>query len=249
MRAFVIRPFRAAGGIDFDRVHHELIAAALDETGFTGSTTEVIGESGIIPAESMFLELVDADLVLADISVHNANVFYELGIRHALRPLATVLLRGGAAVDVDGVTLPRAQIPFDIHGVRYFSYDPQAPGEDVAGLVAVIRDTAAARAVDSPVFRLLPDLVIDAARLHTVPNDLAEQIELHRLAGSRGDLRLLAEDVVGLQFEERALRRIAAAQSDVGDRGAPRGSWENIRARPRRPAGQPRARHDHSEAR
>jgi hypothetical protein len=216
VRAFVIRPFRAAGGIDFDRVHHELIAAALDETGFTGSTTEVIGESGIIH-ESMFLELVDADLVLADISVHNANVFYELGIRHALRPLATVLLRGGAAVDVDGVTLPRAQIPFDIHGVRYFSYDPQAPGEDVAGLVAVIRDTAAARAVDSPVFRLLPDLVIDAARLHTVPNDLAEQIELHRLAGSRGDLRLLAEDVVGLRFEERALRRIAAAQSDVGD--------------------------------
>jgi hypothetical protein len=230
MRAFVIRPFRDAGGIDFDRVHHELIAPALAATGFTGSTTQVIAESGIIH-ESMFLELVDADLVLADVSVHNANVFYELGIRHALRPSATVLLRSRAVTAPDGVDLPRAQIPFDIHGVRYFSYDPKAPAGDVADLVAAIKDTAAARAVDSPVFRLLPDLVIDAARLHTVPDDLAEQIELHRLAGSRGDLRLLAEDVVGLRFEERALRRITAAQTDAGDREGARRSWESVRAR------------------
>ena len=37
--------------------------------------------------------LIEADLVIADISIHNANVFYELGIRHALRPWRTYMIR------------------------------------------------------------------------------------------------------------------------------------------------------------
>ena len=228
MRAFVIRPFKAGGGIDFPRVHEKLIAPALEQAGYVGGSTDAIVEAGIIH-ESMFLELVDADLVIADVSIHNANVFYELGIRHALRPSATVLLR--ARQDTGTDDLPRADIPFDIQGVRYFSYDRDEPGTGVDELVTAIRETAAARATDSPIFRLFPDLVVDAARLQTVPFDLQEQIELYRLNGSKGDLRLLAEDVIGLRFEERALRLIAAAQTSVGDRRGARDSWESIRAR------------------
>jgi hypothetical protein len=228
MRAFVIRPFRAASGIDFMQVHKLLIAPALEQAGYAGGTTEAIIESGIIH-ESMFLELVDADLVVADVSVHNANVFYELGIRHALRPSATVLLR--AQPDASGEVVHRAEIPFDIQGVRYFSYDRHDLKSGVGELAAAIRETAAVRATDSPVFRLLPDLVVDAARLQTVPADLQEQIEVHRSNASPGDLRLLAEDVVGLRFEERALRLIASAQAAVGDRHGARECWENIRAR------------------
>ena len=41
----------------------------------------------------MFRELVLADVVVADVLVHNANVFYELGIRHAVRNRSTVLIR------------------------------------------------------------------------------------------------------------------------------------------------------------
>jgi hypothetical protein len=33
----------------------------------------------------MFQRLLTADLVIADISIQNANVYYELGVRHALR--------------------------------------------------------------------------------------------------------------------------------------------------------------------
>jgi hypothetical protein len=228
MRAFVIRPFSSSGGIDFRHVHMTLIAPALKLAGYAGSTTEAIVEAGIIH-ESMFLELIEADLVVADVSVHNANVFYELGIRHALRPRATVLLR--AQPDTAAEALPRAEIPFDIHGVRYFGYDRHHPEKGVDELVTVIRDTAASRATDSPVFRLLPDLVVDAARLQTVPTDLQEEIEVHRLAGSKGDLRLLAEDVVGMRFEERALRLIASAQTTISDRQGARDSWEQVRAR------------------
>ena len=41
----------------------------------------------------MFQKLLTADLVIADISIHNANVFYELGIRHAFREKSTLLIR------------------------------------------------------------------------------------------------------------------------------------------------------------
>jgi hypothetical protein len=56
----------------------------LKKLGFEGRTTQGIAKAGNI-REDMFRLLVTADLVIADISIHNANVFYELGIRHALR--------------------------------------------------------------------------------------------------------------------------------------------------------------------
>ncbi len=84
-RAFIVRPFGTKGGIDFDRVEGELIAPALEGLGITAHTTEEIARAGNIRTD-MFERLLLADLVIADISIHNANVYYELGVRHALRP-------------------------------------------------------------------------------------------------------------------------------------------------------------------
>ena len=226
MRAFVIRPFKARDGIDFAEVHRRLIGPALQQSGYVGNTTEVIIEAGSIH-EDMFLELVGAELVIADVSVHNANVFYELGIRHALRPWATVLLRARAPADPASKL---ADVPFDIHGFRYCEYDPGQPEAALNGLVASIRETAASHRVDSPIYRLLPDLMVDAAKLRKLPFDLAEQIDQASRAGSSGDLRLFAEDVTGMRFEEPALRRIAAALAQVGDREGAIRTWERLRA-------------------
>ena len=78
--------------IDFDRVEEELILPALNSIGIEGGTTTEIVEQGNI-REDMFRLLVTAELVIADVSIHNANVFYELGIRHGLRAQDTFLLR------------------------------------------------------------------------------------------------------------------------------------------------------------
>src|SRR2546429_245694 len=92
-RAFVIRPFgikkdSAGGTVDFDNVHAELIGPALKSAGLAGSTTGEIIEAGNI-REDMFSLIIEADLIVCDITYHNANVFYELGIRHALRKKRT----------------------------------------------------------------------------------------------------------------------------------------------------------------
>ena len=78
MRAFIVRPFGVKNDIDFDEVEKVLIDPVLTRLGVTGRTTgEVIGQGNI--REDMFQLLLTADLVVADLSIHNANVFYELG--------------------------------------------------------------------------------------------------------------------------------------------------------------------------
>ena len=43
----------------------------------------------------MYYELVTADVVVADISVLNPNVFYELGVRHGVAPRGVFMVHGG----------------------------------------------------------------------------------------------------------------------------------------------------------
>ena len=43
----------------------------------------------------MFQELLVADLVVADLTIDNPNVWYELGVRHALRARGVVIVSGG----------------------------------------------------------------------------------------------------------------------------------------------------------
>jgi hypothetical protein len=51
----------------------------------------------------IFQELLIADLVVADLSIDNLNVWYELGLRHALRKRGVVQ-----------ITCRRDQTPFDV---------------------------------------------------------------------------------------------------------------------------------------
>jgi len=123
----------------------------------------------------MFAELVTADFVLADISILNANVFYELGIRHTIGPRGVICLHAGWA-----------DRPFDVAPQRTFKYDGELfqvglPRDDawktqVAAEVAHLGETlrkaiAADRTTEgSPVYGNLPNLVPpNASGIQTAP--------------------------------------------------------------------------------
>jgi hypothetical protein len=176
-RAFVIRPFGkkkdAAGKeLDFERVHNELIGPTLEATHLSGSTTGEIIETGNI-REDMFSLIVEADLVICDITVHNANVFYELGIRHALRKRRTVLIKGEPAAD---------STPFDVLTDRYLSYDTDNPAAARGKLIEMIEATLRSNwETDSPIFRMLPTLVeADPSSEQVVPLDFREEVDRAR---------------------------------------------------------------------
>lgn len=226
-RAFIVRPFgqksNTAGGavIDFDAVDRELITPALTEVGLTGGTTGEFVQQGNIRAD-MFRQLLAADLVIADLSIHNANAFYELGIRHALRDQYSVLIKSGARGD---------KHVFDLNSDRYFSYDPDDPADAVDQLVDVIKATFANEGADSPVFHLLPGLTsFDANKVVVVPLKFQERVRIAECSkNSNTELQALFAEASGKAWEEQAVRLLGEAQFQLKQHEAARKSWERVR--------------------
>src|SRR5256885_1171535 len=113
---FVLMPFGrktdAAGlVIDFDAVYNEIIRPAVVDAGLDPIRADEELTGGIIH-KPMFERLVLCDFAVADLTTANANVFYELGLRHAVRPASTVLIfaEGGG------------QLPFDVAPLRAIPY-------------------------------------------------------------------------------------------------------------------------------
>jgi hypothetical protein len=225
-QAFIIRPFdtkkdSAGRVVDFERIHRQLIAPAIEAAGLGGGTTGKIIDAGNI-REDMFGLILEADLVVCDITVHNANVFYELGIRHALRKKGTVLIKGTPVADAT---------PFDILTDRYLEYSVDTPGEKLDELVRVIRATlTSSRETDSPIFKMLPTLPeLDPATVQVVPIDFTEEVARAKAAKSAGWLRLLASEVTDQRFQWPALRAIGKAQWQLADYVGARRTWLRVR--------------------
>ncbi len=228
--AFVVRPFGLrkeltakgeAYEVDFDRIQRELIDPALLAAGIAGSTTENILQAGNI-REDMFQLLAHADVVIADISLHNANVFYELGARHALRPKRTYMIR------YEG-----AEVPFDIKTDRYLKYDRNQPGSSVQALADGLKATLADRdGTDSPIFKLLPALKPPSiGDLVPVPKEFQEVLSQARARGRSGALVLLGEEANRLPWGAEGLRLVARALLTMKALLPARDAWESVRTR------------------
>jgi hypothetical protein len=219
-RAFVIRPFGTREGVDFEATHRLLIAPVLQGLGFTGGEARQIVAAGNIRVD-MFTLLLAADLVVADISIHNANVYYELGIRHALRDRTTVLIRARIA-----------EVPFDLKTDRYLTYDPADPAAAQADLEDAIRKSDAYARPDSPVFLLLPGLPpVDPERVQPVPREFTEEVEQAAQAADLPRLALLGEEAEGFDWAVPGLRLVGAAQYSRKAWRDARATWETVRTR------------------
>ena len=108
--------------IDFDQIYQTAIKPAVEEAGLECLRGDEEGTGGVIHA-AMFARLLLAEFVVADLTLANANVFYELGIRHAARPYTTVPIFAN-------VSSP----PFDVGLVRAIPYPRELP-EDVRAAV------------------------------------------------------------------------------------------------------------------
>lgn len=225
-RAFVIRPFgikndSSGKEIDFERIQNELIGPALLAAGLGGGTTGEIVDAGNI-REDMFALIFEADLVVCDITILNANVFYELGIRHALRKRSTIMIKGQPTKD---------NTPFDLLTDRYLPYDIGKPGAARQRLIDTITASLKSeRETDSPIFQMLPALPEpDPSEVQVVPADFREEVNRAQAAKSKGWLRLLSGEVRDRRFHWGGLKLVATAQWDLKDWDGARESWETIR--------------------
>jgi len=224
MRAFIIRPFGTKNEINFDDVEKKLIDPALNRLEVTGRTTMEIRRQGNIRLD-MFQRLLTADLVIADISIQNANVYYELGVRHALRGRHTFMIRArGAGIKTD-------EVPFDIKTDRYLTYDGVDPSASVEDLYLGLRQTLNSEGDDSPVFQMLPNLdEQDRSRFLPIPRDFREEVERATEKDEAGDLELLAAEARGFEWETEGLRLVGRAQFNLKAFEGARATWEAVRA-------------------
>jgi hypothetical protein len=171
---FVLMPFGqkhdASGAtVDFDAVYRDLIAPAIEAAGLKPIRADQEMSGGIIHTP-MFERLLLCEYAVADLTTANANVFYELGVRHAYRPWSTVLLfaEGG-------------RLPFDVTMLRALPYklDGGKPGDVEAARAALTARLRAARAgdKDSPVFELLDWLPSPGPVAHSKTDTFREQAE------------------------------------------------------------------------
>lgn len=161
---FVLMPFGrkpGAGGtmIDFDAVYADLIGPAIVDAGLEPLRADEEQAGGVIH-KPMFERLILCDYAVADLTGANANVFYELGLRHAVKPAATVLTFAAGCM-----------LPFDVAPLRALPYalGPDGrPANAAADRSALAQKLEAARdkPTDSPVFQMV-DGFPDIARLKT----------------------------------------------------------------------------------
>ena len=111
--AFVISPIGEAES-DIrrrsDQVLRHIIKPALEPLGCEIIRADKISEPGIITSQ-VIQHIVEDELVVADLTGRNPNVFYELAIRHAIKkPLVQIIEKG-------------EQLPFDVMGMRTIQVD------------------------------------------------------------------------------------------------------------------------------
>ena len=143
--------------IDFDSVYYDLIFPAIEEASLKPIRADEEKVGGIIH-KPMFERLILCEYAVVDLTTANPNVFYELGVRHAVRPYSTVLLYAEGT----------KQLPFDIAPLRAIPYKLDSSGKPDQHANEKVQEILKKRLIeaqnphtDSPIFQLVegfPDI-------------------------------------------------------------------------------------------
>lgn len=139
--------------LDLNKTYEGIIKPAVESFKMRCVRADEVMHSGIIDNE-MYSLLLKADLVIADISTGNPNALYELGVRHAMRPYSTIIIKES-----------EGNIYFDLSHNNIFTYKHM--GDDIGytealraqcGLKLLIEEVMADPKNDSPVYTYIPNL-------------------------------------------------------------------------------------------
>lgn len=158
---FVMMPFGekvnvANMKIDFDAVYRQLIVPAITQARLKPIRDDEKKLGGLI-IKTMFERIIFCDFAIADITYDNPNVFYELGIRHAVRPYTTVIISEKS----------NSNPPFDLSPVKivYYEYnftdrtiiDLDEKIGEIADILKLYRKDSHDAEPDSPIKQLFSD--------------------------------------------------------------------------------------------
>ena len=139
--------------LNLNKTYEYIIEPAVKEAGLKCVRADQIIHSTVID-KPMYENLLDADVVVADLSTSNANAIYELGVRHALKPTTTIVIAEN-----------NFSFPFDLNHLSILKYEHLGKeigyGEVLRVKEALKRklvELVERREVDSPFYLFLPSL-------------------------------------------------------------------------------------------
>lgn len=139
---FVIMPIADMPGYDpghYGRVYEHLLKPAIIGAGYIPVRADDTSKTDYIVV-GIIQKIVESDMVVCDLSGRNANVMYELGIRHAFNK-PVVLIKDICTEKV-----------FDVQGLRYTLYNESlridSVEKDIAKIQQSIVETAGADKTD-----------------------------------------------------------------------------------------------------
>jgi len=188
---FVIMPFGKKPDtdkkeLDFNKIYTHIFKSAIEDLGLRCIRCDEIEKAGSIHGD-MFEHILDSDVALADITTLNANVFYELGVRHTLKNSVTVLVRRKGT-----------KSPFNIQGFRVINYDPdnsKGMMETQRTIKNFIENGLESNKTDSPVHKALN------VKIGTVPKPIkkCEVFEYQIRATPKKRIGLITGDIQNIE--------------------------------------------------
>jgi hypothetical protein len=157
----------------------------------------------------MYELLLEADIVIADLSTANPNAIYELGVRHALRPHTTVIMAES-----------QFKFPFDLSHIVIRPYEHLGKGIDAEHAEKVREELKDAihklldqPDVDSPVYRFLPKLRAWNAGVAPILEAAVAEAQPVAAAAAAGDQSSIAELMEMFQEAKKESEWSSAARS------------------------------------
>jgi tetratricopeptide (TPR) repeat protein len=216
---FGVKPTGVTGAkvpshVDCDALWEKAIMPALASLDYLPIRAD--NQTGSVIIKDMLEQLVLADLVLADISIPNGNVYYEAGVRHAAQVSGCILLRASWSRPL-----------FDLAQITQLTYSFPA-GEPTDGdyqivCNALVKGIPTLADAAGPVFTLVPtdeQAARDSRKLKEVYSDVFEfqtrlaAARLGAAAQRKSDLRSLISPDIVRRLPGYALRDLTVAVRD-----------------------------------
>lgn len=157
--------------INFDRIYKELVKPAIILAELE-PLIESEEKSGGIIHKTMYEKIILCEFCIADLTNLNANVYYELGMRYAVKPFTTVPI----------IAASHFPLPFDIASNRIFKY--QVDNEfnlsdkqnDIKKLAEVLLEAKKNRSTDSPLYDLVNGIAFQNSVAHEKTDIFREKV-------------------------------------------------------------------------
>lgn len=171
--------------VNFDRLWEAALRPAIQNAGY--EAVRANEDIGALIINEMIERLAISDLVLADVSIPNGNVYYEVGIRHAAQKQGCIMTAAAWSKAL-----------FDIDQMRQIRYPLPAESiseETAAEIIKIVQTAIPIMAAgDSPFYQVFPKFPeFDPARATAFKKSVEElsnfQAEIIAARSATGDQR------------------------------------------------------------